>query len=100
MRRTLTYVIIVLFTLTVSNCGPGVLAPGPPPPDLGPGFQWIALVSIGVAAGAWLSRLKWSVFFRTHGKWRSQAGEILREHYAKGEISREEYLRVRNDLDQ
>jgi uncharacterized membrane protein len=100
MRRTSTHVIIVLFTLTVSSCGPGILAPGPPPLDFGPGFQWLALIAIGLAAGAWLSRSKWSVFFRTHGNRRSQAGEILRERYAKGEISREEYLGVRNDLDQ
>jgi len=50
MRRTLTYVTILLLTLTVANCGPGLLAPGPPLPGLGPGFEWIALFAIIVAA--------------------------------------------------
>jgi putative membrane protein len=99
MRRTLTYGIIVLLTLMVVNCGPGLLAPGPPFPGLGPGFEWIVLFAIIVAVGAWLSRSKFAAFFPTHDKSRSQAFEILREHYAKGEISREEYLRIANDLD-
>jgi len=99
MRRTLTYLTIELLTLTVANCGPGLLAPGPPLPGLGPGFEWIALFVIIVAAGAWLSRSKFAAFFQTYDKRRSQAFEILRERYAKGEISREEYLRIANDLD-
>jgi hypothetical protein len=99
MRHTLTYVTIVLLTLTVANCGPGLLAPGPPLPGLGPGFEWIALFAIIVAAGAWLSRSKFAALLQTYDKRRSQAFEILRERYAKGEISREEYLRIANDLD-
>jgi putative membrane protein len=107
MKRTLTYLTIVLLTLTVANCGPGLLAPGPPLPDLGPGFEWIGpfaiivaiIVAIVVAAGAWLSRSKFSAFFQTYDRRRSQAFDILRERYAKGEISREEYLRIANDLD-
>jgi putative membrane protein len=99
MKRTLTYLTIVSLTLTVANCGPGLLAPGPPLPGLGPGFEWIALFAIVVAAGAWLSRSRFAAFFQTHDKRRSQAFEILRERYAKGEISREEYLRIANDLD-
>jgi hypothetical protein len=99
MRRTLTYLTIVLLTLTVANCGPGLLAPGPPLPGLGPGIEWIALFAIIVAAGAWLGRSRFAAFFRTHDKRWSQAFEILRERYAKGEISREEYLRIANDLD-
>jgi hypothetical protein len=100
MRRTLTYVTIVLLTLTVANCGPGLLAPGPPLPGLGPEFEWVVLFAIIVAAGAWLGRSKFAAFFQTYDKRRSQAFEILRERYAKGEISREEYLRIANDLDQ
>jgi Short C-terminal domain len=99
MRHTLTYMTILLLTLTVVNCGPGLLAPGPPLPDLGPGFVWIALFAIIIAAGAWLSRSKFAALFQTYDKRRSQAFEILRERYAKGEISREEYLRIANDLD-
>jgi hypothetical protein len=99
MRRILTYVIIVLITLTVANCGPGLLAPGPPLPGLDPAFEWIVLFAIIVATGAWLSRSKFAGFFQTYDKKRSQAFEILRERYAKGEISREEYLRIANDLD-
>jgi Short C-terminal domain len=99
MRRTLTYVIIALLTLALANCGPGLLPPGPPLPGFGPGLDWIAFVVVAVAAGAWLSRSKWATFFQTPDKRRSQASEILRERYAKGEISREEYLRVANDLD-
>lgn len=68
MRRTLTYVTIMLLTLTVANCGPGLLAPGPPLPGLGPGFEWIALFAIIVAAGAWLSRSKFATFFQTYDK--------------------------------
>jgi 16S rRNA C1402 (ribose-2'-O) methylase RsmI len=90
---------IVLLTLTVANCGPGLLAPGPPLPGLGPGFEWIALSAIIVAAGAWLSRSRFAGFFPTQDKRRCQAFKILRERYAKGEISREEYLRIANDLD-
>ena len=99
MRRTLTYVAVVLLTLTVANCGPGLLVPGPPLLGSGPGFEWIALLGIIVAAGAWLSRSRFAAFFQTPNKRRSQAFEILRERYAKGEISREEYLRIANDLD-
>ena len=99
MRRTLTCLTILLLMLTVANCGPGLLAPGPPLPGLGPGFEWIALFAIIVAAGGWLSRSKFAAFFHTYDKSRSQAFEILRERYAKGEISREEYLRIANDLD-
>ena len=99
MRRTLTYVTIVLLTLTVANCGPGLLAPGLPLPGLGPGFDWIALFVIIVAAGAWISRSEFAAFFQAYDKRRSQAFEILRERYAKGEISRGEYLRIANDLD-
>jgi uncharacterized membrane protein len=99
MRRTLTYVTIVLLTLTVANCGPGLLAPGLPLPGLGPGFEWIALFAVIIAAGAWLSRSRFAAFFQTYDKRRSHAFEILRERYAKGEISREEYLRIANDLD-
>jgi hypothetical protein len=99
MRRTLTYVTIVLLTLTVANCGPGLLAPGPPLPGLGPAFEWIILFAIIIAAGAWLTHSKFAAFFPTQDKRRSQAFEILRERYAKGAISREEYLRIANDLD-
>jgi hypothetical protein len=99
MKRTLTYVTIVLLTLIIANCGPGLLAPGPPLPGLGPGFEWIALLAIVVAAGAWLSRSKFAAFFATQEKRRSQSFQILRERYAKGEVSREEYLRIANDLD-
>jgi putative membrane protein len=99
MKRILTYVTIVLLMLTVANCGPGLLAPGPPLPGLGPGFEWIVPFAIIVVAGAWLSRSKFAAFFPTQDKQRSQAFEILRERYAKGEISREEYLRIANDLD-
>jgi len=69
-------------------------------PGLDPGFEWITLFAIIVAAGAWLSRSKFAAFFPTQDKRRSQAFKILRERYAKGEISREEYLRIANDLDQ
>jgi hypothetical protein len=99
MKHILTYVTIVLLMLTVANCGPGLLAPGPPLPGLGPGFEWITLFAIIAAAGAWLSRSKLAAFFPRYHKSRSQAFEILRERYAKGEISREEYLRIANDLD-
>jgi hypothetical protein len=99
MKRILTYVTIVLLMLTVANCGPGLLAPGPPLPGLGPGFEWIVLFVIIIVAGAWLSRSKIAAFFLTQDERRSQAFEILRERYAKGEISREEYLRIANDLD-
>jgi hypothetical protein len=99
MKCILTNVTIVLLMLTVANCGPGLLAPGPPLPGLGPGFEWITLFAIIAAAGAWLSRSKLAAFFPRYHKSRSQAFEILRERYAKGEISREEYLRIANDLD-
>ena len=67
--------------------------------SLDPAFEWIVLFAIVVATGAWLNRSKFAGFFQTYDKKRSQAFEILRERYAKGEISREEYLRIANDLD-
>lgn len=100
MRRTLTCVTIVLLTLALANCGPGLLPPGPPLPGFGPGLEWMLFIIIVAAGGIWFIRPKWVDFFRTNPARRSQASEILRERYAKGEISREEYLRVANDLDQ
>lgn len=97
MKGTLTYVAILLLTLSLANCGPGLLAPGPPP-GLGPGSEWIALLFMAVALGVWLTRSNWSKFFRAHDTRTSQADEILRERYAKGEISRDEYVRTASDL--
>lgn len=97
MKRTLTYVAILLLTLSLANCAPGLLAPGPPP-VFGPGSEWIALLLVAIAVGGWLTRSNWSDFFRAHHTRTSQAHEILRERYAKGEISREEYVRTASDL--
>jgi putative membrane protein len=96
MKRTLTYVAILLLTLSLANCGPG-LAPGPPP-GFGPGSEWIVLLFVAVAVGVWLTRSNWRNVFRAHHTRMSQAHEILRERYAKGEISREEYVRMASDL--
>ena len=90
MRRTLTYVTIVFLTLTVANCGPGLLAPGPPLPGLGPEFEWIALFVIIVAVGAWLSRSKFAAFFQTYDK----GG--LRPSRFSGSVTRRARFRERN----
>jgi hypothetical protein len=97
MKRTLTYVAVLVLTLSLANCGPGLLAPGPPL-GFGPGTEWIALLFVAVALGVWMTRSNWSDFFRAHHTRVSQAYEILRERYAKGEISREEYVRMASDL--
>lgn len=97
MKRTLNYLAVLMLTLSLANCGPGLLAPGPPP-GLGPGAEWFALLLVAVASGVWLTRSNWSKFFRADHTRVSQAHEILRERYAKGEISREEYVRTASDL--
>jgi hypothetical protein len=90
MKRTVTYLTIVLLTLTVANCGPGLLAPGPPLPGLGPAFEWIALFAIIVAAGVWLSRSKFAAFFQTYDK------RGLRPPRFSGSVTRRARSRERN----
>jgi Short C-terminal domain len=97
MKRTLTYVAILLLTFSLANCGPGLVAPGPPS-GFGPGSEWIVLLFVAIAVGVWLTRSHWSNFFRARHTRVSQAHEILRERYAKGEISRDEYVRTASDL--
>jgi hypothetical protein len=99
MRRTVNYLIVALLTLPVANCGPALLPPGPPLPGFGSGRDWIAFVAVAATAGTWLRHSKWADLLRTHGTSRSRSSEVLRERYAKGEISREEYLRIANDLE-
>ena len=60
------------------------------------GIGSLALVIIGVVAG-----IRWLIRGGTpsaHGRDPDRALALLRERYAKGEISREEFQRMRQDL--
>lgn len=60
------------------------------------GLGLLALVTIGVVAGIrWLAQSGPGV---GGGRGADGALEILRERYARGEISREEFQRMREDL--
>lgn len=99
MTRISSLTTLILSTISLTNCGPGLLAPGPPLPGLGPGLEWITLLIVVIGAAMVLRRSNPVQFWRKNGRESSKAYEILRERYAKGEVSREDYLRAVNDLD-
>ena len=94
MRRTLLYA--VPFVILLAGC-----APAPPglPPLLAPGLEWVGLLLVAIGGLFWLSRNGVSQFWRRNSDSNSRAWDFLRERYAKGDISREEYLRVASDLE-
>lgn len=73
----------------------------------GIGSEWIGLVSMAMYLIFWgvvivfAHRFAKKYFMNSKGlKQDDSAVQILRERYAKGEISSEEYRRVRDDLDE
>jgi putative membrane protein len=60
------------------------------------GLGLLALVVVGVVAG-----IRWMTRSTDHPRGAAAAGralEVARERYARGEISREEFARIREDL--
>lgn len=97
MLRTLFYPMLLLTTL-LAGCVAGPA--GLPPLPLGPGLEWVGFLLVAIAGVFWLTRNDVSQFWhRGLGNSSSRAWDVLRERYAKGEISREEYLRVAADLE-
>jgi hypothetical protein len=97
VRRTLSYPVLFLTTL-LAGCVTGPA--GLPPLPLGPGLEWIGFLLVAIAGVVWLTRNSLSQYWRRgSGTSGSRAYDVLRERYAKGEISREEYLRVASDLE-
>jgi Short C-terminal domain len=97
VRRTLSYTMLFLTTL-LAGCAAG--PPGPPALPLGPGLEWMGFLLVAIAGVVWLTRNGLSQYWRSgSGTGSSHAYDVLRERYAKGEISREEYLRVASDLE-
>jgi hypothetical protein len=94
MRRTLLYA--VPFVILLAGCAPA--PPGLPPP-LAPGLEWAGLLLVAIGGLFWLNRNGVSQFWRSNSDSNSRAWDFLRERYAKGDISREEYLRVASDLE-
>jgi hypothetical protein len=95
--RTLSYPMLLLTTL-LAGCVAGPA--GPPPVPLGPGLEWVAFLLVAIAGVLWLTRNGVSkLWHRGLDNGSSHAWDLLRERYAKGEISREEYLRVAADLE-
>jgi hypothetical protein len=94
MRRTLLYA--VPFGILIAGCA---LAPPGLPPPLDPGLEWAGLLLVAIGALVWLTRHGVSHFWRRNSDSNSRAWDFLRERYAKGDISREEYLRVASDLE-
>ena len=94
MRRTLLFAVPFVILLR------GVLRhlPGLPPP-FDPGLEWAGLLLVAIVALVWLTRHGVSQFWRRNSGSNSRAWDFLRERYAKGDISREEYLRVASDLE-
>jgi len=97
VRRTLSYPVLFLTTL-LTGCATS--PPGPPLLPVGPDPEWAAFLLVAIVAVIWLTRNSVSQFWRRDsGNSSSRAYDVLRERYAKGEISREEYLRVASDLE-
>ena len=68
---------------------------------MGGGWLWMGLIPVG--AILLLGWLVWAVVRRPHGchmsfPASSDARQILDERYARGEVTREEYERVKSDL--
>jgi hypothetical protein len=93
----LTLISLSLAFLTGCIAGP----PGPPPlPGLGPDTGWVFFFAITVGIVVWLARTPLSEYWhRRKGANNVRSYKILQERYAKGEISRDEYLRIASDLD-
>jgi hypothetical protein len=94
MRRTILYA--VPFITLLAGCAsspPGLL------PPLDPGLEWTGLLLVAIVVLVWLTRHGVSQFWRRNSDSNSRAWDFLRERYAKGDISREEYQRVASDLE-
>jgi putative membrane protein len=97
VRRTLSYTTLFLITLLTACAG---VPPAPPLPPISPGLEWVAFLLAVIAGLVWLTRNGVGQYWpRGSGTDSSRAYDALRERYAKGEISREEYLRVASDLE-
>jgi hypothetical protein len=95
MKRFMEIAILTITVLTIEACaGP----PPPPVPPLGPGLDWLVPLAIVGFAAYWITRRAKQRKHGGSGSDRSRAAQILRERYAKGEVSRDEFLRIGNDL--
>ena len=93
--------IIVPAALLQGCAGSPPLPPGPGIPLLGPGFDWLLLVPL-LVAGIWMARgtgrSKPGMQHKHYREQASNALRILNERYAKGEVTHDEYLRIKADL--
>lgn len=98
-------ILVILLVVLVggSMMGTGMMGPGMMGPGMMP-FGWLVMLLVGaliiggvVALAAWLLQPGHSAG-PDRGPHAARPLDILRERYARGEISREEYERMRADL--
>jgi uncharacterized membrane protein YccC len=95
MQRSL-FLTVLFLTGLLAACAIGL--PGPPVSDLGPGTEGAIFFLLAVAVAFWIGRNGLSRYWPKSSENHSKAYELLRERYAKGEMSREDYLRATADL--
>jgi hypothetical protein len=100
MKSKYLYSILLLPLLAAGGC----VGPVGPPLGLGPGLDQLVffgfLIGIGVVAWPRLRRWIWTRSNPLPGlnQSESRATAIAAERYAKGEITRDEYLKLLDDL--
>jgi membrane protein implicated in regulation of membrane protease activity len=95
--RILSCTLLLFLVALLAGCALG--PPGPLLPGLGPGLDWIAFLLVAIVTVVLLGPKRWRPYWPGSYSRSSRAQQILRERYAKGEIAREEYLRIASDLD-
>jgi len=95
MKRFITVAIDTTAILMIEACA----GPPPPVPPLGPGLDWLVLLAIIGVAAYWITKRVRQHKVGGSRSAPSHAADILRERYAKGEIPRDEFLRIGHDLD-
>jgi len=96
-KLLLTLVVILIVTWVFGLFGPGPLIPG-----LGPMFDQLPALLVGFCLVLTIPLLVRKLMLRGKGEsaaiCRTTPEEILRERYASGEVNREEFYRIAEEL--